>query len=113
MFTASIRLRQPGTNLARETLSHRLAMLTPMTTARQDPTTNRTTIEPAAPGEQLRLALPPSPTTTATATAIRPAARQLPAQLRLDARTRQVGRVGIAEIRRILAESSPQQAQAA
>ena len=83
-----------------------------MTTARQNPTTNRTTIEPAAPGEQLRLALPPSPT-TATATAIRPTARQLPAQLRLDARTRQVGRVGIAEIRRILAESSPQQAQAA
>ena len=112
MFTASIRPRQPGTNLAPETLSHRLGMLTPMTTARQNPTTNRTTIEPAAPGEQLRLALPPSPT-TASGTAIRPAARQLPAQLRLDARTRQVGRVGIAEIRRILAESSPQQAQAA
>jgi len=37
--------------------------------------------------------------------AVRLIARQLPAQLRLDARTRQVGRAGIAELRRILADA--------
>lgn len=52
----------------------------------------------------------PQQLTLGLALATRPAgngaARQLPAQLRLDARTRQVGRAGIAELRRILAEGA-------
>lgn len=99
MFTATIDASNRSAPERPETLSQRVAMLCPMTTARQTSTSTTASIEPSADGEQLRLALP-----TGT-TARRPVARQLPAQLRLDARTRRVGRVGIAEIRRILAEA--------
>lgn len=65
----------------------------------------------ATPSEQLTLALGTTPAP------VRTLARQVPPQLRLDARTRQVGRAGIAQLRRILAESSTgagtDQAQAA
>ena len=47
--------------------------------------------------QQLELALPRR---------IAPPTRQVPAQLRLDARTRQIGRAGIAEIRRIIAANT-------
>lgn len=69
-----------------------------MTNARHADTATETTPQATRSGEQLSLAL-------AVPSAPRPlAARQLPAQLRLDARTRAVGRAGIAEIRRILAQ---------
>ena len=61
-------------------------MLTSMTTTRQH----------SPQPEQLQLGLPrrvAAPT------------RPVPAQLRLDARTRQIGRAGIAEIRRIIAHA--------
>ena len=61
-------------------------MLIPMTTTRQH----------SPRPEQLQLGLPrrvAAPT------------RPVPAQLRLDARTRQIGRAGIAEIRRIIAHA--------
>jgi hypothetical protein len=59
----------------------------------------------AAPGsEQLRLTLPERR---------EPALHDVPAQLRLDARTRRVGRAGIAELRRILAEGDQGAARAA
>ncbi len=76
-----------------------------MTNARHGDATQTT---PAITGEQLSLALALTPRLTAV-----PVARQLPAQLRLDARTRQVGRAGIAEIRRILAQGSASTSQAA
>lgn len=71
-----------------------------MTNARHSDTTD-TTSPALAPAEQLSLGLALAPRGAA------PAARQLPAQLRLDARTRQVGRAGIAEMRRILAQGAP------
>ena len=61
-------------------------MLTSMTNTRHD--------QPLAEQQQLQLALPRR---------LGAPARQVPAQLRLDARTRQIGRAGIAEIRRIIA----------
>lgn len=77
-----------------------------MTNARHGDTA---TAIPTPSGEQLTLAL------VGAAPAARPvlAARQLPAQLRLDARTRAVGRAGIAEIRRILAAQGGSASQAA
>jgi hypothetical protein len=72
-----------------------------MTNARHGDATQTTLTTPASPGEQLSLALALTPHRATV-----PTARQLPAQLRLDARTRQVGRAGIAEIRRILAEGA-------
>lgn len=65
-----------------------------------DATTHTDDTLAITPSEQLTLALGTTPAP------VRPLARQVPPQLRLDARTRQVGRAGIAQLRRILAESS-------
>jgi hypothetical protein len=78
--------RQPGT--------HQLALLTPL--------------EGAAPSPTVSAGLPARPRLAhradaeAQLTLVR--AEGLPPQLRLDHRTRTIGRAGIAELRRILAE---------
>ena len=77
------RFSQPGRP---ETPSHPSVMLISMTTTRQA----------NAHPEQLQLGLPRR---------VAAPHHPVPAQLRLDARTRQIGRAGIAEIRRIIAHA--------
>ena len=79
--------RQPGT--------HQLALLTPPESSVPSPVSADA---PARPRPA-----PPTSATTAQLQLVR--AQGLPPPLRLDHRTRTIGRAGIAQLRRILAES--------